>query len=66
MAKHFRKLGELENCPKCGSIFIQYDEAQDQCYCLECNSRWEEDLDFNNISSIKNDYLRISIRRVVA
>lgn len=66
MAKNFRKLGELEICPSCKSILIQYDERRDQCYCLECNNRWEEDIDFHNIDSIKNDHLRISIRRIVA
>lgn len=66
MAKYYRRLGELEICPICKSIFIQYDERRDQCYCLECKNRWEEDIDFDNINNIKNDYLRISIRRIVA
>ena len=68
MDKYYRKIGELEVCPRCNSIFIQYNEINDQCYCLEknCNYRWEEDIDFENINKIKNDYLRMSIRRIVA
>jgi len=56
---------EFEICPKCKSIFIQYDENNDECYCLEkhCNHRWKEDLDFNNI---KNPYLRTSIKHIPA
>jgi hypothetical protein len=54
------KRKNLESCPKCKSIFIQYDENSDECYCLmkECNHNWSVDLDFSNI---KNPYLRASI-----
>lgn len=56
---------EIERCPDCQSIFIQYDQNTDECYCLEknCNRRWKEDLDFYNI---KNPYLRISIKHIPA
>ena len=55
----------IENCPKCGSAFIQYDEATNECYCLEksCNYRWTQELDFENIS---NPYLRTSIKHALA
>jgi hypothetical protein len=66
MAKKYRKYGEMETCPNCSSLFIQYDEINDQCYCLACNHRWEEDVDFDEVNNIKNDYLRISIRRIIA
>lgn len=51
---------EVEACPECKSVFIQYDKITNECYCLEknCNHRWKFNFDFNNI---KNDYLRISI-----
>jgi hypothetical protein len=56
---------DVERCPKCKSIYIQYDEYSDECYCLnkECGNRWEADLDFHNI---KNPYLRTSIKRIPA
>ncbi len=59
------KRNEIEHCPNCNSIFIQYDETNDECYCLEkdCNHRWKEDLDFHNI---KNPYLRTSIKHIPA
>lgn len=55
----------MERCPKCKSIYIQYDEYSDECYCLnkECGHRWEADFDFHNI---KNPYLRTSIKRIPA
>lgn len=51
---------EWEYCPKCKSLFIQYDKCRDECYCLvkNCNHRWVFNYDFCNI---KNSYLRISI-----
>lgn len=56
---------EIEVCPKCKSRFIQYDEGNDECYCLEkdCNYRWKADLDFDDI---KNPYLRASIKHIPA
>lgn len=56
---------ETERCPQCNSIYIQYDENNDECYCLnkECNHRWPANLDFHDI---KNPYLRTSIKRIPA
>lgn len=56
---------EMEFCPRCNSIYIQYDENNDECYCLnrKCNNRWSAYLDFNNI---RNPYLRTSIKRIPA
>lgn len=56
---------DVERCEKCKSIFIQYDENNEECYCLEknCNHRWKVELDFYNI---KNPYLRTSIKRIPA
>jgi len=56
---------EWENCPKCQSLFIQYDQNTNECYCLEkgCGHRWDADFDFNNI---KNPYLRTSIKHIPA
>lgn len=58
----------MEVCPNCESIFIQYDESNDECYCLEkdCNYKWKEEIDFNNINNIKNPYLRTSIKHIPA
>jgi len=58
----------IECCPICKSIYIQYDESYDQCYCLvrECGHRWEEDIDFDNLHQIRNPYLRTSIKRIPA
>lgn len=55
----------MERCPQCNSIYIQYDENNDECYCLnkECNHRWPANLDFHDI---KNPYLRTSIKRIPA
>lgn len=55
----------IERCPQCGGLFIQYDEDNDQLYCLEksCSFRWAEDLDFYNI---RNPYLRNSIKNIPA
>ncbi len=57
---------EIERCPECQSIFIQYDENTEECYCLEkaCSHRWKMiELDFYNI---KNPYLRTSIKHIPA
>ena len=53
-------MNDVERCPKCGSIYIQYDRITGKCYCLikSCNHRWEQELDFDNI---KNAYLRATI-----
>jgi len=50
----------MERCPKCNSIYIQYDKFTEECYCLEksCLHRWKMEL---NPDIIQNDYLRISI-----
>lgn len=52
----------MEKCPKCKSRFIQYDNITKECYCLQkdCNYRWKEILNFNNI---ENMYLRVSIKK---
>ncbi len=56
---------DIERCPHCHRIYIQYDETKDECYCLskDCGHRWKVDLDFENI---KNPYLRASIKRMPA
>ncbi len=56
----------IERCPKCQSLFIQYDEVKDELYCLEkqCNNRWSSDID--DFYNIKNPYLRNSIKRIPA
>jgi len=58
----------IECCPHCRSIYIQYNEDSDECYCLirECGHRWKEDIDFSKIQSIKNPYLRTSIKHIPA
>ena len=66
MEKEYLILGEkimkneIEKCPKCDSIFIQYNNATGQCYCLEkiCQHKWYQKLDYD---SIENNYLRCSI-----
>lgn len=63
---YYHKKGEIERCPDCGSIYIQYNESSDECYCLikSCGKRWRyEDFDFHNII---NPYLRNSIKRIPA
>jgi hypothetical protein len=57
------KKERIERCPMCRSLFIQYDENTDECYCLvkSCNHRWKMDIDFLNI---KNPYLRNSIKHI--
>ena len=49
-----------ETCPKCGSIFIQFDNIFDQCYCLvkSCGHRWFQHLIRNELA---NDYLRTTM-----
>jgi len=52
----------IELCPKCGSVYIQYDRISDKFYCLvrSCGHRWEDkNIDLKNIVNI---YLRASIK----
>lgn len=52
----------MEKCPKCGSIYIQFDKYSDECYCLikNCNHRWKQLLIRDEI---ENDYLRLSMHK---
>lgn len=52
----------IEICPKCDSIFIQYNETTQECYCLEkkCNHRWKRE----SLKNIKNSFLKLSVGRI--
>jgi len=48
---------KIEKCPKCNSVFIQFDNITEECYCLvrDCEYRWKTgNLVFENM------YLRTS------
>lgn len=59
MAKISEK--EMERCPKCHSIYIQYDGIRDEFYCLinSCLNRWDDGS--RDIDSIQNVYLKSSM-----
>ncbi len=54
-------MAKEEKCPRCGSIFIQYDTIMKECYCLvrKCGHRWSYEI--KDKWNIKNKYLRASI-----
>jgi len=49
---------EMETCPKCNSIFIEYDKFHLQAHCLvyACLHRWDMDREIARKSS--NVYLK--------
>ena len=50
----------MEKCPRCGSIFIQFNNFTDECYCLvkDCRNHWKQSLIRDKI---ENNYLRITM-----
>jgi len=54
---------ELDVCPKCGSIFIQYDKAHSSAYCLikSCFYRWS--MERKTAQQSRNLYLRTTAGR---
>jgi hypothetical protein len=55
-------MNNLETCLNCESIYIQFDNFTDECYCLikSCGHHWFQHLIRDEI---KNDYLRISMHK---
>ena len=47
----------MEACPKCRSVYIQFDNHTNECYCLvkDCGHRWKQSLIRNKVV---NMYLR--------
>ena len=55
-------IGKMEKCPRCGSVYIQYEEANDTFHCLvkSCGARWvDSGIDLKHVNNI---YLRASIK----
>jgi hypothetical protein len=58
------KMNDWEKCPKCGSVFIEWNSFCRCWYCLErkCHHKWtvwpEGPKTYNEI---KNPYLRLSL-----
>lgn len=47
----------MEKCPKCNTLYIEYDKKTSEIFCLECKHRWKMNLDYDKI---KNPILRKS------
>jgi len=54
---------QYDKCPKCGSIFIEYNPCREEIHCLVKKCHYREHVDYSKIKDMKIDniYLRTTI-----